>query len=262
MIQFDFNRFGKLARWTYANDKRYFVKSFLQMFVVLLLIFLFFTMLVRINGGYEGSYKSCAVAVIAVLGVNVVIGPALMFYSMEGKHDMQTLMMLPASNFEKYMARYAHWLVLLPLYVIAIFGADLLQYLVHLVVGHDYARFVIAVLIDLFAEGIPHFHGSFGRFVTTLIVFIIWLQSVYAVGATLCRTRKFNWIATTVFLILLGMLIVKVNGFIEVISLTDHSTTWDYVVGFGFYLVLAMVNYWLSYRFFCRTQVIGKLVNL
>ena len=262
MIQFNINRFGRLASWTLTNDKRYFVKSFLQMFVILLLIFLFFTMFVKINGGHEGAYRSCTIAVIAVLGVDIVIGPALMFYSMEGKHDMQTLMMLPASNFEKYMVRYAHWIVLLPLYVIAILGADVLQYLVHLVAGHDYARFVIAELIDVFAKGIPHFGGSFCRFVTTLIVFIIWLQSVYAVGATLCRTKKFNWIATTVFLILLGMLIVKVRGFFEVASLNERSTTLDYVVGYGIYLVWAMINYWLSYRFFCRTQVIGKFVNL
>ena len=263
MIQFNINRFGKLAQWTLTNDKRYFVKSFLQMFVILLLIFLFFTMAVKINGGYLGAYKSCAVAVMAVLVTNIVLGPALMFYSMEGRHDMQTLMMLPASSFEKYMVRYAHWLVLLPLYIVAILGADLLQYLVHLMAGHDYARFVTAVLIDMLADGVSHFHGSSARFVTTLIVFIIWLQSVYAVGATLCRSRKFNWIVTTVFLILLGMLVIKLNdGFLEVVSLTDHSTTWDYAVGYGIYLIWTMINYWLSYRFFCRTQVIGKFINV
>lgn len=262
MIQFDFNRFGKLAKWTLTNDKRYFVKSFLQMFVILLLIFLFFTMVVKINGGYLGAYKSCAVAMIAVLVTNIVVGPALMFYSMEGRHDMQTLMMLPASSFEKYMVRYAHWLVLLPLYIVAILGADLLQYLVHLVAEHDYARFVTAVLIDLISGGISHFYGSLSRFVTTLIVIIIWFQSLYAVGATLFRSRKFNWVITTIVIILIGVLFYKIGDKIEAVQLNDHSTLFDYVVGIGFYLVWAMINYWLSYRFFCRTQVIGKFVNL
>ena len=45
MIQFNLKRFGKLACWTFRNDKRYIVKSFLQAFVILLLIFLFFTMM-------------------------------------------------------------------------------------------------------------------------------------------------------------------------------------------------------------------------
>ena len=273
MIQFNLKRFGKLACWTFRNDKRYIVKSFLQAFVILLLIFLFFTMIVKVNGGYDASYKSCTIAVIAILGVNIVLviailgvnivlGPALMFYSMEGKHDMQTLMMLPASNFEKYLVRNAQCIVLVPLYIVAILGADLIQYLIHLMAGHDYGRFVVGVLFDLCSKGLPHFDGSYGRFFATLIVFIIWLQSVFAVGATLFRTRKFNWIITTVFLILLCVLIVKINGLFEVVSLNDHSTTWDYVVGYGIYLVLAMVNYWLSYRQFCRTQVIGKFVNL
>ena len=262
MIQFNLKRFGKLACWTFRNDKRYIVKSFLQAFVILLLIFLFFTMIVKVNGGYDASYKSCTIAVIAILGVNIVLGPALMFYSMEGKHDMQTLMMLPASNFEKYLVRNAQCIVLVPLYIVAILGADLIQYLIHLMAGHDYGRFVVGVLFDLCSKGLPHFDGSYGRFFATLIVFIIWLQSVFAVGATLFRTRKFNWIITTVFLILLCVLIVKINGLFEVVSLNDHSTTWDYVVGYGIYLVLTMVNYWLSYRQFCGTQVIGKFVNL
>lgn len=262
MIQFNLSRFGKLACWTLRNDKRYIIKSFLQAFVILLLIFLFFTMMVKVNNSYLNAYRSCAVAVIAILGVNVVMGPALMFYSMEGKHDMQTLMMLPASNFEKYLVRNAQCIVLVPLYIVAILGADLIQYLIHLMAGHDYGRFVVGVLFDLCSKGLPHFDGSYGRFFATLIVFIIWLQSVFAVGATLFRTRKFNWIITTVFLILLGMIVVKINGFFEVASLDEHSTTRDYVVGYGIYLTFAAINYWLSYRFFCRAQVINRFVNL
>ena len=263
MIQFNINRFGKLACWTLRNDKRYIIKSFLQAFVILLLIFLFFTMLVNFDGSHLKAYKSCTIAILAILGVNVVMGPALMFYSMEGKHDMQTLMMLPASNFEKYLVRNAQCIVLVPLYIVAILGADLIQYLIHLMAGHDYGRFVVAELIDLISKGISHYHGSFGRLVGTMIVFIIWLQSLYAVGATLIRSRKFNWIVTTVFLILLGMLVIKLNdGFLEVVSLNEYSTTLDYVVGLGLYLIWTVINYWLSYRCFCRTQVIGKFINV
>ena len=43
MIQFNFNRFGKLARWTLTNEKKYNLKSFLQNLVVLTLVFVFFT---------------------------------------------------------------------------------------------------------------------------------------------------------------------------------------------------------------------------
>ena len=43
MIQFDSNRFGKLAMWSLRNDRSYYVRSFLQIFAVQTLMFLFFT---------------------------------------------------------------------------------------------------------------------------------------------------------------------------------------------------------------------------
>ena len=262
MIQFNINRFGKVAKWTLRNDKRYYFKSFLQIFVVTLLIFLFFTMMVNWNGSHDRAYRACCVAMVMMFCVTITMGPAWMFYSMEGKYDMQSLMMLPASNFEKYLMRYSSFLILLPIYVVGPLLADLIQYAVHMMAGHDYGQFVVAELFDLISKGISHYHGSLGRLVGTMIVFIIWLQSVYALGATLCRSRKFNWIITTVFLIILGMVVVKINGFFEVASLDEHSSMMDYVIGLGIYPALAAINYWLSYRFFCRTQVINRFVNL
>ena len=266
MIQFDIKRFGKLAKWSMLGDKRYFVKTFLQFLVVLLVIFIFFSMVAKMAQGDPHGYKSCAIAEFAVVIVNIVLGPALMFYSMEGKHDMQTLMMLPASNFEKYLARYFHWIVVVVLSVAACVCADLLQYLIHIVFGHDYGRFVTSVLVnDLFGSVAnsgytPELHHL--RFYASLAVMIIWIQSIYAVGATLFRSRKFNWIITTVVMIVIGIAFYKTVRHIEFIHLRDQSAALDYVVGFGFYLVWASINYCLSYRFFCRTQVIDRLVNL
>ena len=262
MIQFNINRFGKLACWTLRNDKRYYVKSFLQIFVVTLLIFLFFTRVINWNGSYDRAYRACVVALVMMFCVTITMGPAWMFYSMEGKHDMQSLMMLPASNFEKYLMRYSSFLILLPIYVVGPLLADLLQYLIHLIVGHDYGRFVVSVawkelFVDTLSEEI-----SKPRFVGSVIVVLLWIQSLYALGATLFRTRKFNWIITTVVLILLVVLLFKNQGRVEAIDLKDDSTTLTYATGFGIYLAFTMINYWLSYRFFCRTQVIGKFVNL
>lgn len=265
MIQFNINRFGKLAKWSMLGDKRYFVKTFLQFLVVVLLVFVFFTMIAKMGGGPRMGYRSCAVAEFAVVIVNIVLGPALMFYSMEGKHDMQTLMMLPASNFEKYLARYFNWIIVVAVSIVACLVADGLQYLLHLLFGHDYGRFVTAVLFDMFASAANNVHTSEAtrpRFILSMIVLVIWFQSLYAVGATLFRSRKFNWVITTVVLILIGMLFVKIGDKFEAVQLNDHSAMLDYITGVGFYLVLATINFCLSYRFFCRTQNIGKIVNL
>jgi hypothetical protein len=219
-------------------------------------------MIVKMNGGYDTGYSSCGIAVFAVLIVNIVLGPALMFYSMEGRHDMQTLMMLPASNFEKYLVRHINWILVVILSVVACLIADVLQYLLHLLFGHDYGRFVVSVLNDFLFDSINKVEAYSTRFIVSITTIVIWFQSLYAVGATLFRTRKFNWIITTVVIILIGMLFYKVGDKVEAVQLNDHSGIMDYVIGVGFYLVWTIINYWLSYRFFCRTQVIGKIVNI
>ena len=262
MIQFNINRFGRVALWSLRNDKRYYVKSFLQIFVMTLLIFLFFTMVVKMNGRYDGGYRACVVAMVMMFCVTITIGPSWMFYSMDGKHDMQSLMMLPASNFEKYLMRYSSFLILLPIYVVGPLLADLMQYLIHLIVGHDYGRFVVSELWNDVFGNILSDEISKLRFIASVIVVLLWTQSLYALGATLFRTRKFNWIITTVVLILLGVLLFNYQGKVEALDLKDDSSTLTYSVGFGTYLALTVFNYWLSYRQFCRTQVIGKFVNL
>ena len=111
MIQFSFNRFGKLARWSLTNDRKYYVKTFLQMLTVLTLVFLFFTMEHNGTHRYDGEvhsmdhYSPCFFVALYLFIINIVVGPSLMFYSMKGKHDRQTLLMLPTSNLEKYLMR-------------------------------------------------------------------------------------------------------------------------------------------------------------
>ena len=140
MIQFNFNRFGKVAKWSLTTDRSYYVRSFLQVLVILTLIFLAFTtnFFKFTVSGTPQRYEPCATVAMIILFVNLITGPSLMFQSMKGKHDRQTFLMLPGSNFEKYIMRYSTWLILLPLYVIAFFSADLIQYLVNVLGGKRY----------------------------------------------------------------------------------------------------------------------------
>ena len=137
MIQFNIHRFRKLAQWSLTCDKNFYLRKFLQVFVLLTLLFLanttnFFQF--NVNGANR-NYAMCSVITIAVLLVNFIIGPSTMFMSMKGKHDLQMLLMLPASNFEKYLMRYSTWIVLMPIYLVAFFSADLIQYAVNTLMG-------------------------------------------------------------------------------------------------------------------------------
>ena len=268
MIQFSFNRFGKLARWSLVNDRSYYVRTFLQMVTVLTLVFLFFTLegngtTIHDEKGYTTDhYMPCFFVSLYVFIITVIIGPSLMFYSMKGKHDRQTLLMLPASNLEKYLMRYSTWILLLPILLLAFFAADLIQYVVNWLVGRDYTTFVTTHF--LFDERLVSWRtrlwnelsedGGFNHYFTGL-----WLHSVYALGATFFRSHKFNAIFTTIVLIMFVMsLIWLLNNFAESDSIViGGQDKVGYIVCIG----LTVVNFWLSYRLFCRTQVIGKYVN-
>jgi len=268
MIQFSFNRFGKLARWSLVNDRSYYVRTFLQMVTVLTLVFLFFTLegngtTIHDEKGYTTDhYMPCFFVSLYVFIITVIIGPSLMFYSMKGKHDRQTLLMLPTSNLEKYLMRYSTWILLLPILLLAFFAADLIQYVVNWLVGRDYTTFVTTHF--LFDERLVSWRtrlwnelsedGGFNHYFTGL-----WLHSVYALGATFFRSHKFNAIFTTIVLIMFVMsLIWLLNNFAESDSIViGGQDKVGYIVCIG----LTVVNFWLSYRLFCRTQVIGKYVN-
>ena len=263
MIQFDVKRFGMLARWTLTKDRGYYVKTFLQMLVVSALMFIafttrFFTFVVNGNGDV---YAPCGVIVIAVIIVQVIVGPSLIFYNYKNKQDDQALLMLPASNFEKYLMHYASWIILLLLYLVALLTADLLQYLVNVMIGNEHATLVITFL----ASKMGALGAVFTEMPTGVLYFLIFMlllvHSAYALGGTFFRSHKYAWIITTLGIILISMLwgLFLPRGEIE---LNEHTTMLEFVIWDSIYVVWTLVNFWLSYKLFCRTQVMGKFVNI
>lgn len=262
MIQFNLNRFGKLAKWSLTNDKGYYVKSFLQVFVITTLAFIAFTtnfLKFNVNGNSQ-VYVSCSVFVIILIMVTVITGPAWMFMNEKGGHERQALLMLPASNFEKYLMRYSTWIILLPLYIAGFFVADLIQYLVNVVAGNEGVMFVTTKLMDIISKLLREVGPDQNRLTHALIAMLLWLNSFYALGGTFFRSHKFAWVLTTVTFIVLGVLWISVmpdsSQDSEKITMLE-VVIWDVIFGAWF-----LLNFWLSYRLFCRQQIKGKFVNL
>ena len=262
MIQFNLQRFIKLARWTLTVDKKYHIKSFFQNLVIFTLVFVFFTSITFTVSQQPANYLPCSLTAIVAFAVTLVLGSSFMFYSMSGKHDMQRLLMLPASNLEKYLMRYVSWILLLPIYLVATVSADLVQYVFGLVVGHEEVRFVISATMEMLGKmwsQVPAEKHSL--VVIGLMILFIWSQSLYALGATLFRTNKYNWIPTTVVIIVLFLVLVWLSPDRGKIELIKEDSASDYVMNVV-YAVWGVMNFWLSYRLFCRRQVIGRFVNV
>lgn len=88
------------------------------------------------------------------------------------------------------------------------------------------------------------------------------MHSVFALGATFFRSRKFNGVLSFAVIIMIGILIMWLTPEHSALQYDDKSTTLSYVLGSVIYIGLILLNFWLSYRLFCRQQVIGKFINV
>lgn len=233
------------------------------MLVISLLTFLFFTTIVNFGDGdiqmrCRTSFNACAGLSILIMIASVVIGPSTMFHSMKGKHDRQALLLLPSSNFEKYLVRYLVWVLLLPLYAAALLLADVLQYAIHGMLGSTYNQLVVSVLADRVSTVVAQWSEIPSKIQFMLILILLWIHSWYALGATFFRSRKFSFIYATFVWIGLSVLLDWLCP--NKVSLNANSTVMTCLYG-AFWGVMIILNFWLSYRCFCRTQVIGKFVN-
>lgn len=249
MKNFSLVRFLKLARWSLATDRRWFLKIALSWLAVFILIFLLFTCLLH-ESEMSYAYHSCVFLVVFLFIAILVFGPTMMFNSMTGKHDDQRLLMPPASNLEKYLVRYSYWLLLLPCYIGAVVIADLLQYAVNQNLGHEETMLVMQLLghdvSRLFGmEEIPFY------FVLTAFMIFAWIHSLYVVGATFFRSHRWNWLQTTLVLIAFGFVLGILMPKNISIAFNEHEAA---VILNVVYALLIAFNFWLSYKFFCRRQ--------
>lgn len=251
MKRFDISRFGHTLRWSLTMDRGWFLRTTLSWTVMFTLMFLLvtcFTFIVKADG--KTGYEVCTVLSMSTAVAILLLGPSFMFTPMKNRHADQPLLMLPASNLEKYLARYSYWLLLLPCLAAAFLMADLLQFVVNTLTGNDMATLVMSIIVEVWGriDNVPEKEA-----LTSLLV-ALWIHSFYALGATFFRVHKYNYVLTSIVLVLGLILLSFIPGSPVVSALLDHSN-W---VFFG----LSVFNFWLSYRLFCRTQVIGKFINI
>ena len=257
------NRFKHLACWTWEMDRRWFIKVALSWAVVFTLMYLFFTCVAKLYDENDAiSYAPCYFMTVASSIAIFVLGGLFMFQSFKTKHDDQRYMLLPASNLEKFLMRYCVWLLSLPCFVLAFVAADIVQWLINTMLAHKGTMLVMQYLADKVCaiHWSSHVPRSLGVF---LALFFIWLHSVYVVGATFFCTHKYNWVATSLVLIVGGFILVTLwpNDYFARV-LDDQTILYLLYLGIVALGLLTVLNFWLSYRFFCRQQIVGRIVNI
>lgn len=257
MIQFNMKRFKHLAYWTLETDRRWFIKTMQTWTITFTLIYLLFTCVIQPSNNGAISYVDCTGITTCISVIFFVFGGAYMFQNFKTKHDDQRFLMLPASNLEKFLMRYSVWLLLLPCFLLAFVVADIVQWLINTLLAHDGTMLVMQDLANTVCN-LPRSSLDDG-----IALISVWLHSAYVVGATFFRSHKYNWVATSLVLIIGGILLVSLwpNDYFARI-LDEQTPLYLLYLGEVALVLLIGLNFWLSYKLFCRQQIVGKIVNI
>lgn len=142
----DKNRFLQVLRWELLLSRRQIVIMALALFA-LVVIPQMLTLIFKPTA--SSAYTTGILSSMALLAYFPCSG-ALIFSSLRSRQQRINNFMLPASNLEKFIARYLVLAVVMPLAAIAgFFAGDVLQHLISLIVNHNAAKWATGIF-DIF----------------------------------------------------------------------------------------------------------------
>lgn len=289
MNGFNINRFGKTLRWVVSVNFR---KLLLWFAGSVLAVFLG-EVLFKVTNPYGSPLNmlrdiSQFLTMILIL-VSLIMASSIVA-SINEKRKREAFLMLPASNLEKFLSLLVYSTVIcIAVAFLAIVLGDALRMFSYWAAGYqgmpyegesyyysvksdEYGEVfwwssVIPMLIKNITPNIALSAPLPVDFVVVQWAFIIgmilWVHSTYILGGTLLR--KYSFVGTSVFVILLDTLIIRL---IIASGMTMFHTQWDngelieYEIGVVSWIIafvspiLSALNYWASFQIFKRFELI------
>jgi hypothetical protein len=194
--------------------------------------------------------------------VAMLFAASYMFSQMKDTRKRSAYLLWPVSNLEKYISSFLLSFVLTAVLTVGAFVlADALRVLVDWLTG----RIVIWGIPKL---GKLYEPAESWHMYWMLSTWAFYVHSLYIVGGTLFRRQQFLLTSATIAVvgILLIMLLNQFNPQFDFITGTWDEKTYTYTRTFhpSFYIINSVLNvlivfhYWLSYKLFCRMQVINN----
>ena len=262
MNDFSIKRTTNIARLLWPTYKADMIKKTLLIFAIVSLYMVINSYTRGLKYGFSDMSKIYEFVGVLYVGVfaGCIFAPGAMFYpyyKIKEKYQNRGLLMLPASNLEKYITHYAFtWLSALGI-LCGMVIADLMQYAVHAMMGHEGAMLMTQDLV----QG-NLLERIIGNVTTSLVLFswgtiAVWLHSVFALGATFFKSYKQGVNLTLLTLFVFGMLIFALFGM-------NIVTFWWNNLGYfnAMFILLTPVNFLLSYHLFCRQQITARFINI
>ena len=295
MNRFNINRFGKTLRWVVSVNFRKLLLWFAGSVLAVFLGEIIFKVM-NPYGSPLNMLRDISQFLTMILILVSLIMASSIVSSINEKRKREAFLMLPASNLEKFLSLLVYSTVIcIACAFLAIVLGDALRMFSYWAAGYqgmpyegesyyysvksdEYGEVfwwssVIPMLIKNITPNIALSAPLPVDFVVVQWAFIIgmilWVHSTYILGGTLLR--KYSFVGTSVFVILLDTLIIRL---IIASGMTMFHTQWDngelieYEIGVVSWIIafvspiLSALNYWASFQIFKRFELItNKWMN-
>ena len=270
---FDTNRFMNLMKYEIGAESRGYLRGILGLTVAMAFYFManlyFHKEILMSNIDYfDVMYENFSGAAVCVGFALMMVAGCSIFKNMITKQQRITFLSLPASNLEKYLARFI-WVNIgyLVMFILSLCLSDILLAFFSALLGLGVHGSVAAVFFEhLFGSAPMWINGSMlnpNYFYVMLFTLFLFMQSSWTLFGTLFR--KNAWLWTLCIQVFLGtswaMAIFGSDSFLSQLWLSFHSTLghdlffWIHIL---FAIAASVLMYWGSYKIFSRMQVINN----
>lgn len=265
---FDIKRMGMVMRWDFRSYWAYYLGATIGNIVAFSLYSLVRLYYINPLNGDAASIKELylgkeAMYFMMTIVISFYVMAACIFTNMKTKASRESFLMIPASNAEKFMARFLQMLIAnLLLLSFVLIGTDIIQLAFSFIITPGFHTSIslsipkiiineflvtpfskadyVAICLLLFMHSFGILGGTFYRKMAPLLTFVTGLVLFLAWGYTI------NWLGKA--------------------GLLDFHETNSYIattITCAIFLALAAFNYWASYKIFTRMQVIcNKWINI
>ena len=252
------NRFLQVLRWELLLSKRQITTMALTFFGMVVIPQILTLLVFRSSS--SSAYTMGILCAIALFAYMLCSG-ALIFSSLRSRQQRINDFMLPASNKEKFVARYLVLVVAMPLAAIAgFFVGDVLQYLMSLIINSDAAQW----------SGIFHFYTNLDDAPSPLEGFFAILFGAVMQHACFLffgsifhkhplRMAILTWMGLGIVLLMIGAFAARILA--EVLHSGYTITLYDAWLKALYYIIniiIIVFCYRFAYHRYTRLQVINN----
>ena len=271
MKQFDLNRFTKVLCCDFVTRRKQLVLIGGGLLVFDLLISFYNLTVGRNMAAFAAKTsvesvdpaKGIIGMCLALLGMFMLVAASRIFVPEQKKPGRINMLVLPATLFEKFAARWVYAVVYTLLAgVLAFVITDVLVQLFCLIKGWQVSWMTLTFLHDMTILGeVNDANATLDvvRFIDGYVALFAF-HGLFVLGAVLFRRNNFiitfGIFLAVSYLLMLG--VMSVDSLAECFRAYNRSTWPQELCYLAVALSFLIVSYWLSYRIFCRMQVINN----